>query len=72
MKVSAKKTAKKAAKAPAKRVAKRATFISFNKELDEIGTTVAFLKKNPAKGREMLVQAGIYTSTGKLTKAYGG
>ena len=57
----------KAAK-PAKKPARPATVdpVAAMREAAE------YYKAHPEEGRALLVQAGIYTKAGKLTKAYGG
>ena len=46
--------------------------LSQAQEQTELERYVAHLKKHPKEAKGLLVNAGIYTKSGKLTKAFGG
>lgn len=46
--------------------------LSRDDELRMIEKTLVKLRKNPAKARRLAVAAGIYTTDGRLRKAFGG
>lgn len=75
MKAAATKRKAPAKRAPTTRAATTGHFMlqrNDRYEVEQVRDAVAQLKKNPEQGRAMLVQAGIYTHAGKLTKAFGG
>ena len=48
------------------------TRLSPQAEMDAIRRTVDHLKSHRSEAQALFVKAGIYTASGKLTKAYGG
>lgn len=58
-----------------KRTQSSGQFVSRPSQAEELARLkgyVTYLKKHPDEARKLTVSAGIYTKSGKLTKAFGG